>query len=135
MDPTKVKGKLVHCRLGAWGADSVIKGLGGVGALIESDAFLDAAQIFMAPTTMVNSIAGKGINDYIHSTVYIRSSHFAYSVVFIDIRPNLDKCFFDICRTPSAVIHKSEEIKISAPFVASFSSRGPNPGSLHLLKV
>lgn len=68
MDPQKVKGKLVHCRLGAWGADSVIKGLGGVGALIESDAFLDAAQIFMAPATMVNSTAGKRINDYIHST-------------------------------------------------------------------
>lgn len=68
MDPNKVKGKLVYCKLGSWGTDSVIKGLGGVGSLIESDSFLDAAQIFMAPATMVNSSAGKRINDYIHST-------------------------------------------------------------------
>jgi hypothetical protein len=33
------------------------------------------------------------------------------------------------------VIHKSHEVKIPAPFVASFSSRGPNPGSQHVLKV
>ncbi|XP_057805586.1 subtilisin-like protease SBT4.14 [Salvia miltiorrhiza] len=105
MDPNKVKGKLVYCKLGSWGADSVVKSLGGVGTFIESDAFLDAAQIFMAPATMVNSSAGKRINDYIHSTT-----------------------------TPSAVIHRSEEIKIPAPFVASFSSRGPNPGTQHLLK-
>lgn len=39
------------------------------------------------------------------------------------------------CRLPFAVIHKSEEVKIPAPFVASFSSRGPNPGSNHVLKV
>ncbi|XP_047954503.1 subtilisin-like protease SBT4.14 [Salvia hispanica] len=105
MDPNKVKGKLVYCKLGSWGTDSVIKGLGGVGSLIESDSFLDAAQIFMAPASMVNSSAGKRINDYIHST-----------------------------KTPSAVIHRSEEIKIPAPFVASFSSRGPNLGTKHLLK-
>ncbi|KAI3449154.1 hypothetical protein Pfo_005819 [Paulownia fortunei] len=105
MDPMKVKGKLLYCKLGSWGADSVIKGLGGIGTLIESDAFLDAAQIFMAPATMVNSTTGKRINDYMHST-----------------------------KTPSAVIHKSEEVKIPAPFVGSFSSRGPNPGSHHLLK-
>ncbi|KAL7083282.1 hypothetical protein ACP275_14G151300 [Erythranthe tilingii] len=105
MDPKKVKGKLVYCKLGSWGSDSVIKGLGGVGTLIESDSFLDAAQIFMTPGTMINSTTGKKISDYIHST-----------------------------KTPSAVIHKSEEIKIAAPLVASFSSRGPNPGSHHLLK-
>lgn len=68
MDPKKVKGKLVYCRLGSWGADSVIKGLGGIGTVIESDAFLDAAQVFMAPGTMVNSTVGKRINDYMHST-------------------------------------------------------------------
>ncbi|KAH6812129.1 xylem serine peptidase 1 [Perilla frutescens var. frutescens] len=105
MDPRKVKGKLVYCKLGSWGSDSVIKGLGGVGTVIESDTFLDTAQIFMAPATMLNSTAGKRINDYIHST-----------------------------STPSAVIYKSEEIKIPAPLIASFSSRGPNPGTQHLLK-
>lgn len=38
-------------------------------------------------------------------------------------------------RSPSAVIYKTEEVAIKAPFIASFSSRGPNPGSEQLLKV
>ncbi|KAK2965855.1 hypothetical protein RJ640_027142 [Escallonia rubra] len=105
IDPTKVKGKLVHCKLATWGIDSVIKDLGGIGTVIETGLFLDNAQIFMAPATMVNTTTGEIINDYIHST-----------------------------RSPSAVIYKSEEVKVPAPFVASFSSRGPNPGSSHLLK-
>ncbi|XP_059651491.1 subtilisin-like protease SBT4.14 [Cornus florida] len=105
IDPMKVKGKLVHCKLGTWGADSVIKGIGGIGTIIESDAFLDAAQIFMAPATMVNDTVGATITEYTHST-----------------------------RSPSAVIYKSQEVKIPAPFIASFSSRGPNPGSKHILK-
>ncbi|KAG8363357.1 hypothetical protein BUALT_Bualt19G0014000 [Buddleja alternifolia] len=105
MDPKKVKGKLVYCKLGSWGADSVIKGLGGIGTVLESESFLDAALIYMAPATMVNSTTGNIINNYIHSTT-----------------------------SPSAVIHKTEEVKIPAPFVASFSSRGPNLGSQHVLK-
>lgn len=58
LDPGKVKGKVVKCKLGTWGSDSVIKGLGGVGTIIESQVFLDTAQIFMAPATMVNSELG-----------------------------------------------------------------------------
>ncbi|XP_071688708.1 subtilisin-like protease SBT4.14 [Rutidosis leptorrhynchoides] len=105
LDPSKVKGKLVQCKLGTWGSDSVITGLGGIGTIIESETFLDTAQIFMAPATMVNTTVGETINKYIHST-----------------------------KSPSAVIYKSEEVKISAPFVATFSSRGPNPGTKHVLK-
>ncbi|XP_059312774.1 subtilisin-like protease SBT4.14 isoform X2 [Lycium ferocissimum] len=105
MDSKKVKGQLVYCQLGSWGADSAIKELGGVGTIIESDQFLDSASIFMAPATIVNSSIGKSINNYIHSE-----------------------------RLPSAVIYKSREVKIKAPFIASFSSRGPNPGTKRLLK-
>lgn len=68
MDPKKVKGKIVYCKLAEWGTDSVVKGLGGIGTILESDIFFDTAQIFMAPTTMVNSSMGKSITDYIHST-------------------------------------------------------------------
>lgn len=68
LDASKVKGKLVQCKLGTWGSDSVIKGLGGIGAIIESEVFLDTAQIFMAPATMVNSMVGENIRNYIHST-------------------------------------------------------------------
>lgn len=43
--------------------------------------------------------------------------------------------FYIFCRTPSGVIYRTEETKIPAPFIASFSSRGPNHGAKHLLKV
>ncbi|CAM8901299.1 unnamed protein product [Rhodiola kirilowii] len=107
LDPKKVNGKLVFCLLSTWGADSIVKGAGGVGTIIESPVFLDTPQIFMIPGTMVNISTGDAINSYIHSTR--RSS-------------------------PSAVIYKSHEVKIPAPFIASFSSRGPNPSSGNLLK-
>lgn len=68
LDPNKVKGKLVLCKLENWGADSVVKGIGGVGTIIEDDQLVDAAQIFMAPGTMVNDTIGEIIDEYIHST-------------------------------------------------------------------
>ncbi|KAK7394855.1 hypothetical protein VNO78_15396 [Psophocarpus tetragonolobus] len=105
LEPKKVKCKLVYCKLGTWGTESVVKGIGGIGTLIASDQFLDIAQIFMAPATIVNSGTGDTITKYINST-----------------------------RSPSAVIYKSREVKIHAPFTASFSSRGPNPGSQNILK-
>ncbi|XP_074331271.1 subtilisin-like protease SBT4.14 isoform X2 [Apium graveolens] len=105
MDANKVKGKVVHCKLLSWGVDSVVKGLGGIGTIIQSEMLLDTAMIFMAPSTMVNSTTGEIINKYIRST-----------------------------KTPSGIIYKSVETKIPAPFIASFSSRGPNPGAKHLLK-
>ncbi|CAI9101659.1 OLC1v1039032C1 [Oldenlandia corymbosa var. corymbosa] len=106
MDPKKVKGKIVYCKLPAWDADYIVKGLGGAGAIMESNMYLDNAQIFVAPATTINETIGKSIADYIAST-----------------------------RSPTAVISRSQEVKIQAPSVASFSSRGPNPGSQHLLKV
>ncbi|KAJ1413705.1 Peptidase S8/S53 domain [Sesbania bispinosa] len=105
LEPKKVKGKLVYCIGGTWGTDSVLKAIGGIGTIIERDQFLDVDQIFMAPATIVNSSIGEIITNYMHST-----------------------------RSPSAVIYKSHEVKRPAPFVASFSSRGPNPGSQHVLK-
>ncbi|XP_031285387.1 subtilisin-like protease SBT4.14 [Pistacia vera] len=105
MDPTKVKGKLVYCQLLIRGADSVVKRIGGVGTIVESEQSLDTAQIFMAPGTMVNRSDGNIITSYINST-----------------------------REPLAVIYKSQELEIPAPFIASFSSRGPNPGSKRILK-
>ncbi|KAL5727769.1 hypothetical protein ACHQM5_000924 [Ranunculus cassubicifolius] len=106
LDPEKVKGKLVYCELQQRNTDFVVREVGGVGTILASDLFLDAAQILMVPGTMVNGTIGEQINKYTRSK---RSS-------------------------PSAVIFKSEEVKIPAPFVASFSSRGPNPGSNKILK-
>ncbi|GKV12983.1 hypothetical protein SLEP1_g24065 [Rubroshorea leprosula] len=79
--------------------------MGGIGTILESGEFLDVAQIFMAPATMVNVSDGQEIEDYVHST-----------------------------RSPSAVIYNSREVRVPAPFVASFSTRGPNPGSSYVLK-
>ena len=68
LDPTKVKGSLVFCKLLTWGADSVIKSIGANGVIIQSDEFLDNADIFMAPATMVSSLVGNIIYTYIKST-------------------------------------------------------------------
>ena len=63
-----MKGKLVLCKLGTWGIDSVVKSFGGIGVIIESEQFMDAAPIFMAPATMVNTTAGDTVSKYINST-------------------------------------------------------------------
>ena len=76
LDPKKAKGKIVLCKFANFGSDSVVKGIGGVGIIIESDQFLDSAQIFMAPGTMVNSTIGETIDNYIHSTRYACKSMF-----------------------------------------------------------
>ncbi|XP_042499358.1 subtilisin-like protease SBT4.14 [Macadamia integrifolia] len=105
LDSSKVKGKLVYCEMLMWGVDSAVKLASGVGTVVESDANPDTAQIFMTPGTVVDSKTGKAVTDYINST-----------------------------RSPSAVIYRTQEVNVPAPFVASFSSRGPNPASIHILK-
>ncbi|KAK9103469.1 hypothetical protein Sjap_020723 [Stephania japonica] len=105
LDPKIVQGKLVYCELQEWGVDSFVKEAGGIGAILAGEVASDDAQIFMAPATMVNYTVGQVVSDYINST-----------------------------RTPSAVIYKSEEVHVSAPFVASFSSRGPSLASNNILK-
>ncbi|RYR71930.1 hypothetical protein Ahy_A02g006141 [Arachis hypogaea] len=105
LDPKKVKGKIVYCKQGTGGTEGVIKGYGGIGTILENEQFPEVAQIFMAPATIVNTTIGQSITTYIKST-----------------------------RSPSAVILKSHEVKRPAPFTASFSSRGPNPGSKNILK-
>ncbi|KAK9143579.1 hypothetical protein Syun_012979 [Stephania yunnanensis] len=105
LDPEIVRGKLVYCELQEWGVDSFVKEAGGIGTILAGEVASDSAQIFMAPATMVNYTVGQVVSDYINST-----------------------------RTPSAVIYKSEEVHVSAPFVASFSSRGPSLASNKILK-
>lgn len=65
-----MKGKLVYCSLSGWGSESVVKGIGGIGTIMESDQVFDIAQIFMAPATIVNSSIGQIIMNYTHSTRY-----------------------------------------------------------------
>ncbi|MCL7025064.1 hypothetical protein MKW94_017080, partial [Papaver nudicaule] len=105
LDPKKVKGKIVLCELQAWGVDAVVAKAGGTGTLVDSSMNPDTAQIFMSSGTVINNNLTKVVKDYMKST-----------------------------KSPSAVIYKTEELKVAAPFVASFSSRGPNSGSRRLLK-
>ncbi|KAL1213580.1 Subtilisin-like protease SBT4.14 [Cardamine amara subsp. amara] len=105
LDGKKVKGKVVVCRMGGSGVESTVKSYGGAGTIVISDQYLDNAQVFMSPATTVNTSIGDDIYRYINST-----------------------------RSPSAVIQKTRQVTIPAPFVASFSSRGPNPASTRLLK-
>ena len=65
-----MKGKLVYCKLGTWGTEAVVKGIGGIGTIIESEQYLDVARIFMAPATIVNDSLGESITNYIQSTRY-----------------------------------------------------------------
>ncbi|WVZ16554.1 hypothetical protein V8G54_009536 [Vigna mungo] len=80
LDPTKVKGKLVYCSLSGWGSESVVKGIGGIGTIMESDQVFEIAQIFMAPATIVNSSIGQIIINYTHSTRYDKILFIALSV-------------------------------------------------------
>lgn len=68
LDPSKVKGKLVFCKLITWGADSVVKSIGAYGTIIQSDQFLPNTDLFMAPASLVSSLVGETIDNYIHST-------------------------------------------------------------------
>ncbi|WJX82456.1 hypothetical protein P8452_65210 [Trifolium repens] len=104
LQANKVKGKVVYC-LGSWGTEATVKEIGGIGTIIEYDNYPDVAQISIAPATVVNHSIGETVTNYIKST-----------------------------RSPSAVIYKSHEEKVPAPFAATFSSRGPNPGSKNVLK-
>ncbi|KAJ6742430.1 PROPROTEIN CONVERTASE SUBTILISIN/KEXIN [Salix viminalis] len=100
----KVKGKLVYC-LGSSGQDYTIKELNGAGVITSLDAPTDIAYTTIIPGTTVQLKDGYKIDEYINST-----------------------------KNPRAVIYKTRATTMRAPFVASFSSRGPQLISLNILK-
>uniref|UniRef100_A0A7N0SYP5 Uncharacterized protein n=1 Tax=Kalanchoe fedtschenkoi TaxID=63787 RepID=A0A7N0SYP5_KALFE len=100
----KVKGKIVYC-LGSSRQDVTLYGLGGAGALMTQYADSDIAFTYVIPGASVSGRDGAAIDQYIRST-----------------------------RDPQAVIFKSRTVPIAAPFVASFSSRGPQSVSRNILK-
>ncbi|KAJ6362714.1 hypothetical protein OIU78_003003 [Salix suchowensis] len=100
----KVKGKLVYC-LGSSGQDYTIKELHGAGVITSLDAPTDIAYTTIIPGTTVQLKDGYKIDVYINST-----------------------------KNPRAVIYKTRTTAMRAPFVASFSSRGPQLISLSILK-
>lgn len=87
-----------------YAVDYDINYLGGAGTILETD-HIDRAKTYMIPATAVENSTFQLIQNYINSN-----------------------------KSATAVIHRTEEVKIQAPHVASFSSRGPNPISRRLLK-
>ncbi|KAL3825788.1 hypothetical protein ACJIZ3_021817 [Penstemon smallii] len=104
LSKNKVKGKIVYC-LGK-GGDSTINELGGAGTIMSMEYFEDVAFPTLTPGTYISVQDGLKIDNYINST-----------------------------KSAQAVIYKSRTVNnINAPSVASFSSRGPQQLSPHILK-
>ncbi|KAK6920217.1 Peptidase S8 propeptide/proteinase inhibitor I9 [Dillenia turbinata] len=70
LDPRKVKGKLVYCELQQRSVESVIKEAGAAGTIMETSLFLDVAQVFMIPATIVNESLRYTITTYINHTSF-----------------------------------------------------------------
>ncbi|GMN39396.1 hypothetical protein TIFTF001_008621 [Ficus carica] len=104
MSKDKVKGRIVYCQ-GNYGQDFSIDELGGAGTIMTLDLMEDTAFTPLIPATYALPKDGKKIALYINST-----------------------------KNPMAVIYKTRTVTIEAPFVASFSSRGPQVISTSILK-
>ncbi|KAK4343173.1 hypothetical protein RND71_038989 [Anisodus tanguticus] len=104
LEESKVKGKIVYC-LGSSQQDSTIEYMKGAGAIIVADKMTDVAFPTYVSATNINTTYAAQVEKYINSTKF-----------------------------PRAVIYKSRTVNMTAPFVASFSSRGPQAISLNILK-
>ncbi|KAL4611657.1 hypothetical protein ACB092_08G141400, partial [Castanea dentata] len=104
LDANKVKGKIVLCKEGL--IQDYVKQIGGLGAIVSLQEQSDTGFTFIIPAAFIDTNVGDKIEIYVNST-----------------------------RAPHAVIYKSVAIHNAAtPFVASFSSRGPNTISSTLMK-
>ncbi|KAM3341414.1 subtilisin-like protease SBT4.15 [Capsicum galapagoense] len=105
LEESKVKGKIVYC-LGSNQQDYYIKGLKGSGTIILSDKMTDVPFLTYLSSTSINNTNAALVQKYINST-----------------------------KSPQAVIYKTRTVNsITAPFIPSFSSRGPQKVSLNILK-
>ncbi|CAA3011298.1 subtilisin-like protease SBT4.15 [Olea europaea var. sylvestris] len=104
LNQNKVKGKIMYC-LGNGGQDSTICDLGGAGIIMSTEFVTDIAFPNLIPGTFVSVNDGEKIDKYINST-----------------------------RSAQAVISKTITANMTAPFVASFSSRGPQTLCSNILK-
>ncbi|KAA8534154.1 hypothetical protein F0562_031653 [Nyssa sinensis] len=104
LDVTLVNGTIVLCDLLSTGETALA--VDAIGTVMQDVVFQDFAFAFPLPASYMNLNNGSQISDYINST-----------------------------SEPTATILKSIESKDSlAPYVVSFSSRGPNPITRDILK-
>ncbi|KAJ9684395.1 hypothetical protein PVL29_016720 [Vitis rotundifolia] len=104
LNPNLVKGKIVLCDIESSGTGAFLAG--AVGTLMADRLPKDSSRSFPLPASHLSARDGSSIANYINST-----------------------------SKPTASIFKSTEVSDTlAPYVVSFSSRGPNPASFDLLK-
>ncbi|OMO76502.1 hypothetical protein COLO4_25545 [Corchorus olitorius] len=104
LDSNLVKGKIVLCD--SLGTGSAPFLAGAAGAVMRDSVPSDSARLFPLPASYLELVDGSKVLTYINST-----------------------------STPTATIFKSNEANDSlAPYVVSFSSRGPNPITPDILK-
>ncbi|XP_043711864.1 subtilisin-like protease SBT4.15 [Telopea speciosissima] len=106
LDASKVKGKIVYCYMADPYSVSGLHTAGFINAAVSNDTLIDTAYDFATPTVYVDANLDALIDRYINTT-----------------------------RNPLAVIYKSYvQRQPASPFLASFSSRGPDTISRSLLK-
>ncbi|CAJ2632383.1 unnamed protein product [Trifolium pratense] len=106
LDRDKVKGRIVYCSGGTGGQDLTIKEYGGAGTIIALEDEADASYTTVIPGAFVDiDTVGKNIETYINST-----------------------------KNPQAVIYKTGSTKFPAPYLATFSSKGPQRITRNILK-
>ncbi|KAK2968582.1 hypothetical protein RJ640_009410, partial [Escallonia rubra] len=104
LDSNLVKGKIILCDSLGNGASALVAG--AAGTVTRDRGNKDVAYVFPLPATYLGVEDGATVFNYINST-----------------------------RNPSAIIYKSNEVKDTlAPYVATFSSRGPNTITNDILK-
>ncbi|KAJ1389158.1 Peptidase S8/S53 domain [Sesbania bispinosa] len=105
LDPDLVKNKIVLCD-GYFGTKNVGLASGAAGILMHSNRIKDYGEVFALPASHINTEDANSIYTYMNIT-----------------------------SNPTATILKSNTGNDTlAPYVASFSSRGPNPVTLDILK-
>ncbi|KAK2968583.1 hypothetical protein RJ640_009411 [Escallonia rubra] len=104
LDSDLVKGKIILCDRFGNGASALVAG--AAGTVMRDRGNKDVAYVFPLPATYLGVEDGATVFNYINST-----------------------------GNPSAIIYKSNEVKDTlAPYVATFSSRGPNTITNDILK-
>ncbi|KAK3034946.1 hypothetical protein RJ639_032346 [Escallonia herrerae] len=105
LDSNLVKDKIILCDSFGNGASALVAG--AAGTVMRDEGNKDVAYVFPLPATYLGVEDGATVFNYINST-----------------------------RNPKAIIYKSNEVKDTlAPYVATFSSRGPNTITNDILKV
>ncbi|TYG65768.1 hypothetical protein ES288_D06G213300v1 [Gossypium darwinii] len=106
LDKNLVKGKIVLCdTILANGIGALLAGAAGTVAR-DQDSYIDYSSLFPLPASCFNLVDGRNIFEYVNST-----------------------------SAPTATIFRSSEVNDSlAPYIISFSSRGPNPITPEIIK-